>query len=248
MVVYGYNGISILTPTAEPVSTMGLRDVFNSFGINNKGAAGGDDQMHVFLDSEGELWSIDSKGPKKLGYKEWFSDNLDLEWIVSLDPHEREFYISNGVETFVLTQWGLSSVKQLVTSIGYRDEFSMCLGSELTDTTVRLVSDEIDGGTNEIQTLQWIKVGANKTAKYKVAVDYKYEDDENWTRSELLEVSVEGVAYPNIAAKSFRIVVEADTEYDINSVEAPDYVTYTFKNTDRRYTRGINIARLSSAN
>lgn len=254
VMVYGEGGISFLYPTIDPTPTFGRVDLSMFSGVNNKGAVGGDENTQIFLDSEGELHMVeqgDGGRPKmqKLGYKEWFKDNLDLEWVISYDAHEQLFYICNGNETFLLTRYGLSTCKQLVTSITYRDGTTACLGSELTDNQLIWVLDEADLFRAEITDLEWVKIGANKTQRYKVAIDYKYEDDDEWTRSDWKPVNSQGAVYIGIRARAFRLCIktvalDGNDEYEITEVDPPDWITFTIKHGDKRFTRGVNIANV----
>jgi len=252
VMVYGEGGISFLYPSTD-LATFGRQDFFMKYGINNKGAAGGNDKKQLFLDSWGDLWLVElerdyPKYPQKLGYREFFKGNLDLIWKISYDEHEDRFYISNGMETFMLSQHGLSSTKQLVTSVAYKNGVSSCMGSQLTDQNIELVYDSEDLYRSEIDTIEWVKIGADLSEYLWVAVDYKYTDNEAWTRSDYTQVNNEGAAYIGIAAKAFRICIKSVLPEDgiITEVRAPDWITYTFKKTDKRFTRGINVRQANT--
>lgn len=215
VMVYGDHGISYLYPSNE-LNTFGRFDISNLIGINNKGAVGGDDKVQVYLDSQGDLWRIEGnpsgrpKAPELLGYREFFRDNLDSLWTISYSPKEDYFYIANGLETFLLTKWGLSSTKQLVSSVRFRGEKTYCLGAGLTDHSMEYIIDEFDNESNEVETLQWIKLGGNKVDVFDVAIDYKYEDSQDWTRSEFRPVNKNGAVFVGRAGKSFRVVLKAE--------------------------------------
>ena len=246
VMVYGDAGISYLIPSGE-LTTFGRIDFSTTLGVNNKGAVGGDDTVQVFLSPEGDLWRVEAeKAPVNLGYREFFKNNLDTLWTVSYVPHEKYFYISNGVETFQLTPWGLSSTKQLITSTVYRGGNALCLGSTLTDNTVLYTSDEFDNGSAEIDTLQWVKMGGNKTDMFECAIDYKYNESDDWVRSEYRPVNRQGAVFVGRGGKVFRVVMRVLDEDidDVNDVQPPDWLVYTFKRTDKRFTRGINIMQM----
>jgi len=246
LVVYGTKGVSLFKHTIDPVPSMLSVGPSIRIAINNKGAVGGDDSGHVFLSQEGTLWSLDGSGKlERLNYQEYFVDDLDTDWVISFDSYENYYYICNGVTSYVLTKQGLSSTKQLVSSV-IRSGDLYCTGSELLDQTMLLITDEFDNNRNEIDTLQWIKVRANETDLYTVAIDYKYKSNDTWSRSDFVSLNGEGAVFVGISGISFRIVLKVSESSmdDDSDFEPPDSVTYTFKQTDKRYTRGINVRNI----
>lgn len=245
LVVYGTRGIRILAPTIDPVPTLVNVGNVIKLAINNKGSVGGDNNKHLFLTDSGTLWELSSQSLRKLDYQEYFIDELDLDWIINYDLEEDHFYICSGKDSYVLTAKGLSSVKQLVSSV-YRVGQLYCQGTELLDHSMLLITDEFDNNRNEIDSIQWIKILGNNLEHYQVAIDYKFSVNDEWTRSSFVSLNSEGTAYLNIAGVSFRIVLKVDQEdmVDDSDFEPPDSLVYTFKNNDKRYTRGINVGKL----
>lgn len=240
VIIYGENGISALVPTVDPVPSL-VAITLHRIGINNVGAAGGSETYHVFIDQEGELWSIDADLKMgRLGYKEFFQSDLDTKLIVNHERHDDEFYICNGSKLWLLTKHGLSTAKQVVTSVGYHGGYKVNLGSELTDANLLWTLGEFDNGASEIDTIQWVKIGANLTYSYEVAIDYKYTDAEAFTRSDWKPVNDKGAVFMGIGGKSFRVAIRTIGLIETTAAEPPDWVDITFKRTDRRFTRGIS--------
>lgn len=243
--IYGEGGISGLYNVIDPVPTLGRRDYNLTCGINNQGAIGGNHNKHLYLDMNGDLWYIRvgergfPSNPELLGYREFFENDLDTQWVISFDSMNDQFFICNGVKTFVLGSNGLSTVDQIVTSVGHEFEKTVCLGGVFTGTKIRIVSDTVDFRASGLKTITRLEIISDKIGKYKLGVQYRYNDSTDWVESQLVQVNDEGVAYVNITARDFRIVIQASDLEDLYEVDPPDSVTIKYQQGDRRFARGF---------
>lgn len=115
LVVYGSDGISLLTPILDPMPTYG-EQVISNVGITSAGAVAGDKSLHMFVDKKGCLWRISDQGPQRLGYEEYLSELTDP--VVNFNENDSEFYISDGEQCYVFNR-GLSKWWQVVHSAFY---------------------------------------------------------------------------------------------------------------------------------
>ena len=112
--VYGENGISLLKPAQQ---YMAIKEL-NLPGIPTAGCVGGCSNSHVFVDYAGELWLLGPDGkPKNLGYQEYMTELDAGEIVISHNRQQDEYYISDGVKTFILGKNGLCQSHQLVSSV-----------------------------------------------------------------------------------------------------------------------------------
>ncbi len=117
VVVYGEDGISALVQTPEPIPTFGLKHLLD-IGVAGRGAVGGTNREHTFIDEAGYLWKIGTDlVPKRLNYVEFLGDLTIANAVISHDQEENEYYISDGSSSVILTSKGLGIMDQVVTSI-----------------------------------------------------------------------------------------------------------------------------------
>ena len=235
LMVYGDGGISILTPYMEPAPTYGLQHIM-SIGIAGRGAVGGDDNTHVFLDEAGFLWKVEKGGvAKRLGYKEYLYSMLGNDVVISYDKQEDEFYICDNNKGFVLTDRGLGEMNQLVNSLGFTDGGLVGMFESVSDNEARIVTDVLDMDYRSIKNLEVIEVGVDTAQKVEVAVDYRYRKSGSFVRSSFKELNGEGVARATVAGLEFRLAVKADGFSDVNV----DYINAKWKLVDKRSVRGL---------
>ena len=118
LAVYGTGGITILIPITEPEPTYGMIEITNLSGIKSRGSVAGDEHNHLVVMDNDELWTLgEDLSFVKLDYKEFIAELNATEIVVSHDQLNKEFYICDGEKTYLLTEVGLSRVRQLVTSV-----------------------------------------------------------------------------------------------------------------------------------
>ena len=244
VMVYGDNGISYMPMQGE---TFGLVDMLN-YGIESRSAVGGTDREHVFVDEAGWLWKMrDGELPINLGYREFFEDMIGNDIVVSYDPIEREYHISDGALCFVLTQAGaLYESTYLVTSIGVSAGGAVGVYDRpdaSDDAYAIMTTGIIDMGIRAVKTIERIVVSTTNTETVSVAVDWRNVSSDSWSRTSYYGINYEGVAYLPVMGLEFRVVVRC-TDYTKMDV---DDVKVQFKTDDKRIIRGTyaleNVAR-----
>ena len=239
VMVYGDGGKAFLIPASSPVSTYGL-EVIPGAGIRSGFHADGDDHLHGYIDANYDFWIVDSSFKfAKLGYREFMEDLVTTALTkVSFEPNSRRFYISNGVKGYVLTEHGLYSTHQFVTSVGNYRGLNLCGFIKTgTDSKYRLVSDTLDFRIRGLKTLEGMEVSGDipSDATMKLAVDYKYKQSEDFSRSTWKTANDRGQAAPIITAPEFRLCVEVDSYEDV----VIDYINTSLKVVDKRMIRGL---------
>ncbi|MBT7187980.1 hypothetical protein HN911_11700 [Candidatus Bathyarchaeota archaeon] len=239
--VYSLDGVYLLFPVSEPFPTFGLQKVLDH-GIPQRGAVGGDEDVHCFVDQRGDAWRwpVDS-GPQKLGYKEYLSDMVDQEMVISYDPQENWFYISgedgsSNILSFVLTSTGLGTTKQQLTGVVSAEGQSYSVYDLSAATTTEIVVQEVDFHFRDLKTLTTVEVGGVFGASdlIYVGVDYRYENDDGWTTGAWVLCNREGFGRVQITALEFRVKVKIN---DVAGFKI-DYINAHWQASGRRTMRG----------
>lgn len=235
VVVYGEDGIAVLTHHMDPVPTWGVTPIA-SVGLCGPGAVGGDLLNHVFVDARGDLWRLQAGGaPERLGYREFLAP-LGADIMVSLDPMESEVYISGPETAYVLTRTGLGQVARGVTSCARVDDQLVAVATDLSDEAHRFTTDAMDMGVRGIKTLSAVEVGTSSPELAQVQVQPRYARHEDWQTTKWMRINKEGWAVPMVSGVEFRVACEF--QGDSPSVDT-DYMTIRWKMSDKRLVRGI---------
>jgi len=241
VIVYGDGGVTALTPYQDPTPTYGAEEL-STIGIHNTGAVGGDDKTHLYLDQGGALWLLESgSGLKKLGYESifglWNNDTV----LISFNSREREFWISNGIETYYLSRTGLSKTSQIVSSIaGYTQGYHIGLGSlmEDEDQSFKIKTGTFDLGSRGLKTITEVELGIDSTVDVYVSIEFRYEKNGQWMETVAYPVNSEGIAYPRVECLEFRVIVSGSDYRSINL----DYVNVFYQKSDKRGRRGLDAS------
>ena len=236
VVVYGDGGKAFLNPISAPISGYGLERLPGA-GVRSGFHVDGDDSIHGFIDSNYNFCTASEKGFNTLGYKEFMEDLVDNGTTkVSYEPTNRRFYISNGIKGYVLTEQGLYTTHQLVTSIGnYRGKLLCGFFDDTEDEEYRIVTDTLDFGIRGIKTIETMEIGVDSPEEVYGAVDYRYDKTGDFTRSNWKRTNKEGDVAIIKSAPEFRLCVKTRL-YDEVSV---DYMNVSVKLVDKRMTRGL---------
>ncbi len=238
IMVYGSDGVAAMVPVGDPAPTFGFKEILN-IGIPCKGAIGGDEHVHAFVDTDGWLWKVkEGSMPERSGYQEFFSPMLDNDIMVSLDPSEQEFYISDGTANYLLTPYGLCKTYQYVTSVFLDGDDTIGPFTSSGVTSFRVVTDTLDFGLRGFKSLGVVELGVDTgevDQDVDVALYHRSNKKNAFSQTSYIHTNPEGWTYPNITAHEFRLCVQADDYAGIKL----DYINARVKVVDRRGIRGI---------
>lgn len=238
VIAYGEGGISLLL--ADGSETVLLRK-----GVHSRGAAGGDEKQHVFVDASGVLWRINVGGDiNRLGYEEFLSQ-LDSPVAITYNPDEKEYIISDGALSYVLTKNGLTQITHAVTSGCCASNAFVGVYADPADDDANRFEVCTDGWDfessgffkgefkpNELKTITEVKVGikSKRTGGFStgfsagfdriggygyVAIDYRNTTNGDWTRSSWKKLNAKGWARVQISGTEFRCAVKFPDYEDI---------------------------------
>jgi hypothetical protein len=244
VIVYGDKGIARLVPVSTPFPTFGIQRIAR-FGIASRSAVYGTEQRHVLVASDGELWEVTADGIRDIGFRADLEQGIGQEFVVSFDPLEAEFHIAgqdSGGDTFnyVLTGAGLGQHNVVPTHI-VQCETDIYAVTDSVSGSYRLATTEVfDFNMRDVKTITTVEVGGHLSADdlVEVAVDYRYDNDAAFTRSNWVPVNQSGFARPQITANEFRVALRCPIDSDLEL----DYVNIRWQSGGRRTVRGITNA------
>lgn len=240
IVIYGEDGVTALTPFLSrdtQISTMAQRTVAN-FGILSRSAIAGDSNIHLFIDQKGKLWSINSElSLQPLGYEYLFSPLLNSNLTITYDSNEGDFYISSDTRCFLFAG-GLTEVNDRITSgFNLAGDFN-AMFTTFADDEILVTSSIFDFGYRGIKTITSLQMGAHHTKPLSVAVDYRFSDNESFSRTPFVPVNKEGGAVVRISGTDFRFVIKGETDSGFEL----DYMQTKWQASDKRQIRGTYVS------
>ena len=244
VVAYTSTGVTLMSPIGSPAATFGFKEL-HKVGLKNRGAMNGDLNQHLFVDLKNSVFKLNKEGLKELGY-EGYVEELDADDnIVSFDQYRGDFYISDGVNSFLLSPNGMTNYPYEVSTIWYDDEdgHGLCGLPETIDPPTHvpiLVSHIIDMGYRGQKTIFSIELGASEMTGAEVAIDWRMDSISAFQRTAFAPVNNEGVATIIAAGTEFRICVRSETF--VRDTSELDYITVRWKMTDLRALRGVYAA------
>ena len=207
IVVYGENGISLMTPHD---TSFGLTEL-SPIGLMDRFAIAGNSLVHFFINSLGYLYKFDSK-LTNLGYQEFLKDME--EPVMLLDPTTDLLYICDGNLGYVYStetnSFGEGPVN--ITGLGYRDSTNYIAAPEsITIPSFEIWTDILDMGTRDAKVLYSIGLGTDALEDLEASIEYRVNKSSNFVRIPWVPVNPHGVAYITCYGTEFRIGVRAAT-------------------------------------
>lgn len=238
--VYGSGGIEFFKFQGTSLGLVKKLD----YGIASRDAVGGDENSQVFIDTAGYLRVVNAKLEISDGvYQEFFSTMLGRDIIVSFNPLNRDFYISDGVRGFIKTNQGLCETFQGVISVGVLAGTLIGFYVDLNESIGMLTTGSLDFGIRARKTIDVIEIGAESSGDIQVAVEYKNKKSDVFSTGSWVTVNDEGVVNIPTSGVEFRIKVKAllYSGFKLN------YIIPRIKFDDKRSKRGtLNVSTITS--
>ena len=241
VMVYGSEGLGYLKAINSPMTTFGYARLAR-FGLANKGAVNGDEHSHCFVTNEGVVYKVNAEQgfPKLqvLGYEHLW--DVERVIVVSFLPGSRsegdgEYYISDGVNCYLLTPYGLSQTSQLITSAMRVGNTATGFFTQLAGAGFECVTSILDFNFRARKTISTIQVGCSGTGIYEVAVDYRFAPGEAFETTQYVVLNNQGIATLVCGGTEFRLRVAYDNPADIDI----SYIKVRYKADDLRGIRGM---------
>ena len=233
--VYGENGISLLKPAQQ---YMAIKEL-NLPGIPTAGCVGGCSNSHVFVDYAGELWLLGPDGkPKNLGYQEYMTELDAGEIVISHNRQQDEYYISDGVKTFILGKNGLCQSHQLVSSVVFDRGVLYGTWESDNDTGAYVTTDVLDFSQRAFKTLEILSFQCSSAGDMWGRVEWRSDVRGSFSQSLWLWVNPTGFITPMITAHDFRLAFKAESYEDLKLAN----MKCRLKLSDKRMIRGVYSA------
>ena len=234
-IVVGYSskGVTFLIPSSEPTPTMGFMEMCN-IGLINRGAMNGSLNRHIFVGEDYIVREVTKEGVKELGYQYYMEQLTNGDIIVTYNPHKKDFYISDGTKTFLLSPFGMTEVLQHPSAV-WRSNGSSYIIPEVIDSRSPLICTEpFDMGYRGQKTISSIETDAHITLDPEAGVDYS--SLAGWIIEHYKPINNEGIAAITVSGDTFRFRLRFEAVYD-NTVIS--YLKARYKMTDLRGIRGV---------
>jgi len=219
VVVYGANGISLLTP--HDVS-YGLSNI-SKIGLKGRNAIVGDSLSHFFINSLGDLYKFDTQ-LQRLGYQEYLAPMNSP--VLSYDERTKIIYICDGNLGYVYaTENGSFGIgPSNITGIGFQDEQSyIATTSTVSIPTFEIWTDIFDFGNRGAKTLHTIELGVDTPEDLQAAFEFRVNKSQSFSRTPWTIVNPAGISYIFCHGVEFRVGVRANNytylELDSLSIE-----------------------------
>lgn len=241
VIIYGAEGIAALRSMTE-IPTLAMIPL-TDYGIKSRAHIGGGDKGHVFVDTKGQIRRLNPDLTMQfLDYSEFILPILDDDFHVVYDENENEFYIGSGSKSFLLNDIGLTEIHQIVTSVLTNENGKVGLFESTGVATSTIVTNIIVIGNSALNTLTSIELDGEYESGIQVAVDYRYDRNSAFVRTDFIELNTMGWARFNYTGLEFRVVIRAPDFENFN----PSDVTIKWKNIDKRNIRGINVSKIAT--
>ena len=239
VVAYGRQGIAVLRPLSGGLTGFGMEQM-SSLGITSRGAVGGDENHHLVVASDGALYMVGGERKiSRLGYRDILAPMIGQEIVVVYNPQLDEFFISGSTVggdplSFLLTKAGLGESPQQVTSAHYAE------GDFLDDTTGEdkeaiVVSDDLDFSIRDMKMITTIEIGAETTDDIHVAIDWRMNKNDVYSRSKWVKVNSHGFARVQKSGVEMRVCLKI-ADYAGTEI---DYVNAKWQLSGKRTVRGL---------
>jgi hypothetical protein len=262
VIVYGTFSCFEMRPVSDPVPAFGIKHL-RHVGIRNPLAVGGSDSLHILVDREGYMWrvALDNYGNaqvEKIGYSEYFAvaqkdhSIATGEGLVSVvyNDGEEEFYIGNGIDSFLYREGELTRINKCITSIvsyknavvtdssdlDYINTLPIGCYSQVDDNTIIYQSDVFDQGMSGIKLIETVEVlgSFSVDSPVEVMVETRSDRSQPFRSTKWIRCDKNGACSPTVQGTELRVNVRISNWKDC-TIEA---LRLWWKVTDRRYVRG----------
>lgn len=206
LIAYGNAGISRLVFTEFGYQEVPLLDL----GLDGRLAADGDEVAHAFV-AGGQVYTLDLvNGLKRRKYEEFVGDLMTGgNIIVSFEPEQRWWFITDGVKGAVLTHTGFARTELMPTSVlpGYKG-----VATALTSSNKAIAQTCIlDGGSRRVWEIPFVKLATTDLdpTGWKARVDWRFNKDASFTNGTLAAVDDRGIGRVKTSGTEFQIYLEA---------------------------------------
>jgi len=205
-IVYGEGGVTALIPSGV---AYGAKDIYN-VGIKGKSAATGNEHEHYFIDVNGKLFRLSSKGLEELGYSEYLNQLVNP--VMFLDETRNLLYISDESQGFIYNTRhqslcsGISGLTGICHKTGNKYVVSP---STISISGFEICTDIYDMGTRKMKNIHSVEVATNLTEHLELQIDYRIKNNGDFGTTPWFLVNPGGIAYSPCYGVEFRFRIRS---------------------------------------
>lgn len=242
VMVFGDLGLMALEPFNIKGNAGFKRVYVKGMGLLRGDLVAGDENVVFFINRDKDLcMTKDGLKVEVLGYREYIEDLAIESLTTCYVPQKKRFFMSDGIQGYCLTEYGLYSTNQLVTSVGISGNEYVGFFLDSGDYEARLETNTMDFSQRGKKTLEAVEVGAEYVKsgeELEVAVKYKNDYAASlFAMSTWKRLNPNGFVHPIVTADEFRICVRAGDYRD--ATLNISYLKGRIKMVDKRSIRGL---------
>lgn len=235
LIVYGDHSISEISATEAGFQETLVCD----FGIGGRACVGGNEKRHVFLDSQGVLYSFyaNQDTPERQEYGMWFEDFQLVQTTICHNPNRDEYWITDGWTCYVLTKFGLGGPMTTRPTSMFVDGTYGLVGVYKTPNTEEwsIQTAAFDVSERDFKHLVCVHLHGNGYSDATARAYGTYRNGDAVQKTPETILNHEGVAYMPLSFLEGYISIQGNgTEVDLTTVEI------RYQGEGKRHRRGTS--------
>ena len=195
---YKAGGVTGLWPVSEKLGLRDIAGLLPGIGIAGRGAVGGDETGHIFVDEQFILRSITPDfQSKELGYQDKLNDLTAADIVISHDASKREFYITDGVTSYLYNESGMCEAPNCPSTLHVaRGGLVGIYFAVASPTALTLLSHPFQLRKPGTSVVEYVEVnGIDTSTGITVSLDYRLRNKDTWTTTTSVTADKNGRAY-----------------------------------------------------
>lgn len=203
LVVYGSEGVEIMSAVAEPIPTYSFSESVLDTPAASRASVCEGRLENIMVAEDGTIYSITNQGPTKLGFSSYIAPLLDSTFAILYNKVEREYYLQNSMASYCLRDGNLSKMDKIVyaTSAKLGDIYT----EESSSDVFEAVTSWMNFGVQDIKQLRVVELSTEGIEDLRVGVDVKVNLSGSTIEGSYVYGSPEAVFWPNISGAELRI-------------------------------------------
>lgn len=222
MIVYGDDAISEL----RPIEGGFQEDILLEFGVGGRTCVGGDTRGHVIVSNDGTLYTFfaNQDRPERQGYQHHLSDLKMSRVVVTHDPIDQFYWITDGLTCYVKTRTGVGGPMNVHPSCLFRDDAEGLVGVYTTPTTLAWTFEtaKFDINSRDFKHITTLQMHGSGWEVAKARVKANYEVGGREIARPWAQMTPSGVSYPSMSFMVASVEVTGwanDQEADFTNME-----------------------------
>jgi hypothetical protein len=222
VIVYGDNSISEL----RPIEGGFQEELIADFGVGGRTCVGGDTRGHLIVSNDGQIYTFfaNQDAPERQGYRQYLSDLSMPRVVVSFDPVERYFWITDGWECYVYTRTGLGGPMNVRPSCLFRDDAEGLVGVYTTPTTLKwsFETSKFDMAERDFKHISAVQLHGSNFVVARARIKGNYQVGGREIACPWAQFGPHGVSYPSMSFIEASIECEGwanDQDVDCTNME-----------------------------